>query len=146
MPAYPSAERAQNELELELSAVAAGLSYGRRIGEAQALGLGAGLGASVQLDSRGSGHSYEFIHVNVFLSHRLTPSFTLEGGPRVSLMSSSYVSGDFSANWFVGGDLAAQFRWKRLKVGPRFFAGVLAQGEGSVAGVFPVTVRFGWPF
>jgi hypothetical protein len=144
--AYPSAERAQNELELELSAVGAGLSYGRRIGDAQTLGLGAGLGINVQLDSRGDSYSWEFIHLNVFLSHRVASFLTLEGGPRVSVMSSSYHTGDFSGNWFIGADLATCFRWKRLKVGPRFFAGGLEGGEGFVAGVFPLTVRFGWPF
>ena len=146
----------RNQLTLDASILAAGLSYARRISCDKLMGGGAGLGTefSIRLvrGEKWGKTSAELVHVDVFGRLETPGRWQYDLGLKVAAdIHSQAVHGqsgseqDFGG--FLGGYIAPTWGWRQFRVGPRLQAGVYWSPHPSFGiGVTPLTARLLFKF
>lgn len=146
----------RNQLTLDASILAAGLSYGRRTSSDKLMGAGAGLGTefSIRLvrGEKWGKTSAELAHVEMFERLETPGRWRYDLGVKAAYdIHSQAVHGqsgseqDFGG--FLGGYIAPMWGWRQFRVGPRLQAGVYWSPHPSFGiGVTPLTARLLFKF
>jgi hypothetical protein len=146
----------RNQLTLDASILAGGLSYARRTSSDKLVGAGAGAGAELGIrlvhgEKRGKS-SVEFAHVEMFERRETPGRWQYDLGLKAAAdIHSQAVHGQSGSEadlgGFVGGYIAPMWGWRQFRVGPRLQAGVYwAPGPSVGIGITPLTARFLFKF
>ena len=146
----------RNQLTLDASILAGGLSYARRTSSDKLVGAGAGVGAEfgirlVHGENWGKS-SVELVHVEMF--ERLeTPGrwqydFGLKAAADIHSQAVHGQSGsEADLGGFLGGYIAPMWGWRQFRFGPRLQAGLYWAPDPSFGiGITPLTARFLFTF
>lgn len=146
----------RNQLTLDASILAGGLSYARMTSSDKLVGAGAGLGTEFSirlvLGEKWWKTSTELAHVEMFTRVETPGRWQYDLGLKAAAdIHSQAVHGqsgseqDFGA--FLGGYIAPMWRWRQFGVGPRLQAGVCWSPDPSFGiGVTPLTARLLFKF
>ena len=146
----------RNELTLEASILAGGLSYARMTSSDKLVGVGAGLGTEFDIrlvrGEKWGKTSTELVHVETF-ARLETPGrwqydFGLKAAADIHSQAVHGQSGseqDFGG--FLGGYIAPMWAWRQFRVGPRLQAGIFWSPHPSFGiSVTPLTARLLFKF
>ena len=142
----------RNQLTVDASVLAGGLSYSRVTSPDKLVGVGAGMGAEFNIRMvRGEEWgktSAELLHVEMF--ERLEPlgrwqyDVGLKAAADIHSQAVHGQSGSESEfGGFLGGYIAPMWAWRQFRFGPRFQAGAYWAPHPSFGvGITPLTARF----
>ena len=142
----------RNQLALDASILAVGLSYAHVTSATRLVGIGAGAGTEFDLRMvRGESWgdlSAELLHLEVFERFETAGRWQYDLGMKAAAdIHSQAVHGqsgseqDFGG--FLGGYIAPMWSWHQLRIGPRVQAGVYWAPNASFGvGVTPLVARF----
>jgi hypothetical protein len=146
----------RNELTLDASILAGGLSYARTTSSDKLVGAGAGLGTEFSIRMvRGEQWwktSTEIAHVEMFERIETAGRWQYDLGIKAAAdIHSQAVHGQSGSEQdvgaFLGGYIAPMWRWRHFGVGPRLQAGVYwSPGPSFGIGVTPLAARFLFKF
>ena len=138
----------RNQLTLDTSLLAGGLSYARLTSSDKLVGVGAGLGAEFNIrlvvGEKGGKKSTEIAHFEMFT--RLEPPGRWQydlGVKAAADIHSAQVASEAEVGGFLGGYIAPMWGWRHFRVGPRLQAGLYWSSNGPTFGIFvtPFTAR-----
>jgi hypothetical protein len=142
----------RNQLTLDASVLAGGLSYARVTSPDKLVGVGAGLGADFNIrlvrGEEWGKTSAELAHVETFARLEPPGHWQYDVGLKAAAeIHSQAVDGQSGSETefggFLGGYIAPMWGWRQLRFGPRLQAGVYWAPHPSFGiGVTPVTARF----
>ena len=139
----------RNQLTLDASLLAGGLSYAWMTSSDRLVGVGAGLGYEFNIrlvfGEKGGKKSTEVAHAELFT--RIAPPGRWQYDLGVKLAAdihSAQVASEAELGGFLGGYVAPMWGWRHFRVGPRLQAGLYWSSPGPTVGIFvtPLTARF----
>ena len=146
----------RNQLTLDASILAGGISYARMTSSDKLVGAGAGLGTefSIRLvrGEKWGKTSVEFAHVEMFARLETPGRWQYDLGLKAAAdIHSQAVRGQSGSEQdvggFLGGYIAPMWGWRQFRVGPRVQAGVYWSPDPSFGiGVTPLTARLLFKF
>jgi hypothetical protein len=138
----------RNQLTLDASLLAGGLSYAHRTSSAKLVGVGAGLGYEFNIrlvpGERGGKKSTEIAHVEVFSRLRPSGRWQYDLGVKAAAdIHSAQVASEVELGGFLGGYFAPMWGGRHFRLGPRLQAGAYWSSSGPTFGIFvtPLTGR-----
>lgn len=138
----------RNQLTLDASFLAGGLSYARVTSSDRVVGVGAGLGSEFNirlvLGERGGKKSTEVAHVEMFTRLQPPGRWQYDLGVKAAAdLHSAQVASEAEVGGFLGGYIAPMWGWRHFRVGPRLQAGVYWLSPVPTFGIFvtPFTAR-----
>jgi len=142
----------RNQLTIDASILAGGLSYARMTSPDRLVGAGAGVGTEFYVrmvrGEKWGQSSAELVHVETFARLETPGRWHYDLGLKVAAdIHSQAVHGGSASEQefggFLGGYIAPMWGWRRFRVGPRVQAGVYWSPHPSFGiGVEPLTARF----
>ena len=142
----------RNQLTLDASPLAGGISYARMTSSGRLIGAGAGLGTefSIRLVSgeQWGKTSAELVHIDMFTRLETPGPWQYDLGIKAAAdIHSQAVHGQSGSEQefggFLGGYIAPMWGWRQFRVGPRLQAGVYWSPHASPGiGITPLTARY----
>src|SRR4051812_35671630 len=147
-PLAAQAPAPRNELSLDASVFAGGLSYAHLTSSGKLLGAGAGLGYEFNIrmvaGEKGRKKSTEVAHVEIFTRLRPPGRWQYDLGVRAAAdIHSAQVASEPELGGFLGGYVAPMWGWRHFRIGPRVEAGAYWLSPVPTFGIFvtPLTAR-----
>ena len=147
-PLAAQAPAPRNQLTLDTSLLAGGLSYARVTSSNKLLGVGAGLGYEFNIrmvvGEKGGKKSTEVAHVEMFTRLQPPGRWQYDLGVRAAAdIHSAQVASEADLGGFLGGYIAPMWGWRHFRAGPRVQAGLYWSSSGPTFGIFvtPLTAR-----
>jgi hypothetical protein len=141
-----------NQVTLDASILAGGLSYARMTSSDMLVGVGAGLGTEFNIrmvrGEKWGKTSAELVHLETFARLDTPGRWQYDLGIRAAAdIHSQAVHGGSASETefggFLGGYIAPMWGWRQFRVGPRLQAGVYWSPHPSLGiSVTPLTARF----
>jgi hypothetical protein len=139
---------AGNQLTLDASVLAGGLSYARVTSSDKLVGVGAGLGYEFNirlvLGEKGGKKSTEVAHVEMFTRLQPPGRWRYDLGVKAAAdIHSAQVASESELGVFLGGYVAPMWGGRHFQAGPRLQAGLYWSSPGPTFGIFitPLTAR-----
>ncbi len=138
----------RNQLTLDASLFAGGLSYARVTSSNKIVGVGAGFGLEFNirlvLGENGGKKSTEIAHVEMFTRLQPPGRWQYDLGVKAAAdIHSAQVASEADIGGFLGAYIAPMWGWRHFRVGPRLQAGAYWSASGPTLGIFitPLTAR-----
>ena len=138
----------RNQLTLDVSALAAGLSYAHLTSAGNLVGVGAGAGAEFNirlvLGEQGGKKSTEIAHVEMFTRRQPSQRWQYDVGVKLAVdLHSAQVTSEAESGGFLGAYVAPMWGSSHFRIGPRLQSGLYWSSAGPTFGIFitPLTAR-----
>jgi|GEM_PF-7134556 hypothetical protein len=147
-PLAAQAPAPRNQLTLDVSPFAGGLSYAHLTSSGKLVGAGAGLGDEFNIrmvaGEKGGKKSTEIAHLEIFTRLQPPGRWQYDLGVRAAAdLHSAQVASEPEIGGFLGGYIAPMWGWRHFRIGPRVEAGAYWLSPVPTFGIFvtPLTAR-----
>jgi len=138
----------RSQLALDVSLLAAGLSYAHQTSAGNLVGVGAGVGAEFNIrlvvGEQGGKKSTEIAHVEMFTRRQPSERWQYDVGVKLAVdLHSAEVTSEAESGGFLGAYVSPMWGSSHFRIGPRLQSGLYWSSAGPTFGIFitPLTAR-----